>query len=605
MSVSIESGDLFEVRSYANTKLGLCIWYGSKTDGDPVRLDSAMGYNDQKWTLTNIEEGAEEIRGWEVRNLVTGKLAVVNWPTTADPFVNGQPIVQYGGGGTNGHWTMEVLTETVTIDGIACPVVRFISKGSDGVAFAYSTSARRAELHTVSATDSAQKWVLYPTLATDDGIPAPHSLGVSEAVYGESGGNIEDNASPLSFAVHPFWSVASAFANGSTFLIRTRSRFMESSTSSWGGWASWSDWTEAAAAQQGTRFWLSGVLEVTIGSTRKLAQVEFEVRTARVRSGVTYVGPATRQSVTFYPRPVTEVTSATWTPEGLRLALTTNYSRGATTIRIDSISGLRGVLAAPDDVYTVLASPAVIEIPQDGLNYIPDEGETLEIAYRVGSDQMPLFDGEVTATKNVAYTAGSVPGVEPEFTDAGGRSLAGTIEGWDDARLWVYSNGVLTECERGGDGVFTVLYPFNSDYELFAAGRDGSDWFAWHADMPERSVNAHAWNWDGGYAEITGRNVPMEVSVTTSAQYKALSLGARPYQVASGIDTRKQSWDVSGGVFDGYSASGRTDMDGLANTHAIYRSPYGDVIPVYVESVKWTQRGIATEADVSMVREAE
>ena len=81
-------------------------------------------------------------------------------------------------------------------------------------------------------------------------------------------------------------------------------------------------------------------------------------------------------------------------------------------------------------------------------------------------------------------------------------------------------------------------------------------------------------------------------------------LGARPYETAAGAPTRKQSWSVSGGVFEGYG-SGNADIEKLANNHATYRDPYGSIVPVYVTSVNAKRRGIATSASVSMVRESE
>lgn len=600
MSANIVSGGLYELRSMANTGLTQCIWGTAMTDGYPVGMLSALGYNDQKWVLTDTEQGLD------IRNLLTGKNAVVWWPTAADPFVAGQPIVQWSGGGTNGHWEVADTGETAVIDNTTCQVVRFLSKGNSSLAYAFSVSSMRAELHALGDGDASQKWALLPTYATDNGIPAPHTLGVSAEVYSEAGGNVADNANPVSFTVHPFWSVAAAFASGSTFQIRYRSRYMATATSTWGAFGTWSQWADIETQQDGVRFWMSDALEVTISSTRKLAEVEFEVRTCRTNGGVQYVGAAARQSTVFYPRPVTGITSAVWSPEGLRLAVTTNYSRGATGVRFTSIRGADGELLAEEAEFTLLSSPTYVQIPQESLKGIPDNGESLSIAYYVGSDQMPQFDGSVTVTKQVSYKSGEGTGAPTLAEHAADRTLHATIaSSWTEARMWVLSNGELTECERGADGAFIVMYPFNAAWKLFATGRKTSAWFAWYDDMAVRAVNAHAWNHGDGYAEITGRNVPMGVDVSTDASYKSFMLGSRPYETVSGTPTRKQQWTVDGGVFDGHGVSGRGNIDALPNKHAVYRSPYGDVVPVYVKSAKWTQRGIATAATVSMIREAE
>ena len=114
MSASVTSGQIYELRSIANTEIGIGVASASLSDGaNLIRWSAYAGNNDQKWIATDTGSG------WTLTNVNSGKLMVVYNANIA----NGEKVVQWGSGSTNSKWNIAQLngTDTVTIDGVECP----------------------------------------------------------------------------------------------------------------------------------------------------------------------------------------------------------------------------------------------------------------------------------------------------------------------------------------------------------------------------------------------------------------------------------------------------------------------------------------------------
>ena len=599
------SGGVYEIRSMVNTSFCADVASASKANGANVQLYACNHTNAQKWLFTN--EGAD---GWSVRNIASGKYMDVSGATFAD----GTNVQSYEDNDTRAQrWSVETLG-TEVVEGETCQVAT-IGAGN-GAAYvldvlgADSSNGSNLQIYQANGT-YAQRWALWPTWAEDEFMPSPHSL-VAAAEVGKTklGGNTAAWGNQMEFRFYPSWACAPAYATSGPngYQIRHRTRFMSASTSTWRAWSDWSAWETAAVTRSGQRSWLTEGIAVVMNKANKLAQAEFEVRaTGAEGQGLLYGAPASK-SVTCYPIPNTSMTAAGWSPEGVRLAVTSDYV-GETVITVTSAKvGAEEILTAPatfgklDDMATVLVERAL-------LSTFPDDGAALKVSYKVGTDMADSLSETMTATVQLSYDAGSIDGT-PTVAEGPNRSILATVPHVGTERMWVSFCGSTIECKAKSVGqgltTFEVPYPFGVEYTLFASGEseDSDDWFTWHGTRTGEDGPVHAWTWDGGYAEAEyiGDGDPRS-DETVKAVYESNVLDSRPYEKVEFAATRKSSLDATGRLGP-VTASNPSDFHELAGKHALYRSKAGDYCDVAVTDVKLRVMAYWTNVDVSMIREA-
>jgi len=590
MSASVTSGQIYELRSIANTSIGLAVSSASTTDGENIIRYTVNDGNEFKWTVENTGSG------WHITNVNSSKLMVVYNAN----FANGERLVQFSGGSANALWNI-VQDGTKTINDTECPKVRIYAANSTEWAVTYNSNGN-AVIATPSASDTLQQWALYPTWAADTSIPAPYSLGASFAVGSyENGGNVQDAAATVDYTVYPFWTCAPARADIAQFQYRYRTRTM-AANSTWGAWGDWSSWGAANVTRDGQRFWLTSGLSVEVTSGKQ-AQAQFEVRDTSAVNGTTYVGATAQCSVMFYQRPVVNITSATWSPDGLRLGLTSNYSKGSTNVSISSIVANEKELLSDTVTGQLLTTSGAMLINQSVLKSIPADGTEITVTFKVGTDQMMLFPDTFTQTPGIAYDGGSVP-VSLTFQEADGLALTCDLSAYD-ARLWVLVGNELTEMQTD-EGVFTIYYPFGTPYTVFASGSDGTEWFAASATRTENASKVHALNWDGGFLLIEhNTDSPLTVDDSIEAVHNVYDLNSRPYQTVTYSPIRHQSLSPNGVLIDEFSTSTRDAVAEAVGKHATYRSPAGDLFPVAIISATRKTTSYWCEIQVSLIRESE
>lgn len=599
MSASVISGQMYELRPMADTSTTMAVGMSSMADGAAIVRCSVLNINDQKWTLNNSESG------WRIVNVNSSKLMVISWPSGVTPFVNGRYVVQYSSGTVNTYWNIVQLegdSGTTTINETECPVVRIFAGGT-GTALSLTYNANGfACIATANEQDTTQQFALLPTWATNAQIPAPYNLGASAAVgtY-ENGGNVKNTASGnISFTVYPFWTCAPARAEIAQFQYRFRKRSM-SASSNWGNWQSWSAWTDAAVTRSGNQFWLTGGLSATIGSGKQI-QAQFEVRDTTTSGDITYVGATAQGSVMFYQRPVVNITGATWSPDGLRLSVSTNYVKGSTNVNITSIQVSGRELLGEPVMGTLTTTTGTILINQTILKGIPSAGATATVTYQVGTDQYMLFPDVFTGTPTIAYEGGSTP-VSLAFSQTDGMALTCDLSDYD-ARLWVLVGDELTEM-KAENGVFKVYYPLGVPYTVFASGSDGSNWFASSVTRTENARKVHAINWYGGYLLIEHNTESLTVEDSIEAVHNVYDLNSRAYQTVTFAPIRHQALSPAGVLIEEFSTSNRDAVADAVGKHAIYRSPAGDLFPVAIVDATRKTTTYWCEVSVSLIRESE
>lgn len=598
MSASLTDNQLYELRPVSALNMCMAVSGGSRINGARIVIaENNWAANEQKWIA---EDGGSS--GWTLRCMETLSYPIVWW-NISNPFVAGHEIVQWNGGSEN-RWLTPVQVDTVTIDGTECPVVVFKIKAHDGVSFSvsdalyYGTNA--VTLADTDTTAETQQWVCIPTVARDFGVSAPYDLDVI-------GDTAKAAAASISYSVTPTWKVAPAIANrsGMSYLMRYRSRFMDLS-SAWGEWTDFTLWDTATVTQDGVVITDTEPLEATITSEYKLAEIEYEVRSCVPGSGDgsvwdrPWAGAATSYTATLYVKPAVTLSGGTWSPGGISATAASTYgSRGATEILVTSVTLANKEILTEPYQQTIIGSSGALTIPQEILTGFPDNGDSVKITYRTGSE-FRMFAGATTKTLTISYTAGSFT---PTITD--GTDLDLLVNAGNTARVWVRIDGAITECERTSSGKFSVVYPFGREYEIFAAGESSGTAFAWTSKRTETTLPVHAWNWSGGFCCLEVQvNDPLSVDDSYETISETYALDARPYENVSFSDTRRHRFTATGITRAGLTKTQRGGFDDLAGKHVLYRSPAGDMFPVAVTSVKRDAISEWTQVSVSMTRES-
>ena len=590
------SGGIYEIRSMLDYSKCADVASASKANGANVQLYVCNHTNAQKWTFT------QESDGWSVRNIASGKYMDVSGAT----FEDGTNVQSYQDNDTRAQRWSVTSHGYATVEGERCQVVTIgADNGTDyalDVLGAGTSNGNNLQIYQANGT-YAQRWALWPTWAEDEFMPSPYNLGITE---GEAA---VPWASSMALTVHPTWECAPAYATSGPngYQVRYRTRKMTSSTSSWGAWTDWTSWQTANVTKDGQKSVLTEGIALSMTDSYKSMQLEWQVRATGVDELALLYGAAASNTVTLCPKPTVDFSTATMTASGLSVGYSSNYDAGSVNVYLDGIvMDGHNVLKRPVSV-TALDSTESITVPMDALMAIPASGASLTLRYGLGTDMMPRFKGTLTDTVSVAYGSGGTT-VAPTF-ERDGYELTATFPDEGDTRVWVSTESGIVECTKvstaNGQSTFDVPFPMGTEYRIFATGHSGASWFAWTGVRTETATPAHVWDFGGGRAVLEVRQgTPPTTNDGIDADSETWLLSARDYETVGFSGTRKHRFTANGAVTE-RTDSNRSDFELLAGTHAVYRSPAGDVVNVAVLSVDRESHHNWTEISVTMARESE
>ena len=593
---------VYEIRSYIATNMALDVYGASKVKGANVEIYAVNHGNAQVFYID-----LEEANKWSIRNVWSGMYVDVEHATAA----NGTNVSQWTDNDQrNQRWRITETGETVTIDGVSCPVVTIGSYvTTDGSTYmmdvekALTTNKTNVLIYTAHS-GANQKFALYPTSKQDTSLPVPSMQGWT----GTAGGTDYGFQRAAATTLYPAWlgtqSWASNTANG--FEGSWRERTMDSDTSAWGDWGEQTAWTDVATTRDGTSYWLTAGLPASLASGNKARQYEFQLR-AYAGSGTNRVrglsSSATLEAVTV---PVVTLSNAGFGPDGLRIPYVSDYDGGTTNVRITSVKvDGQEMLSRPVE-HDGLAVTGTFDVPQDALNGWIDDGATMAVTYQVGNDQTAMYPDAYHASVGVSYDAGEVS-IDPTLTAVDGRRLKVEVPG-NVTGAWYRANGVLHEADVV-DGVAYVDYPFGP-FDLFLSASDGPGWGIAHLSLAAGSgvlagqTPCHAWGWDGGTFLLECDRDPMVTDRTITPISETMALNGREYQNVYFQGPIASEFAAVGLLFEGVTESTRAQMLALSRAHHVtYRAPSGEVATVAVTSVAYRTHREFTEVEVNMVEE--
>lgn len=603
---AFSSGGVYEVRSMLATGMALDAKSGGTADGTNIQLYGSNHTNAQKFYAT------DEGDGWSLRNVQAGKYVDVASGTTA---ASGSNVQLYSDNDSRAQRWKVSEVGTRTVDGRKCAVVRLGAGNADTCVMDVTGAMARggSNVQIYADNDSnAQKWVMYPTLATDPNMPTPYSLGLATAVGSSGTTSLQPQAT-----LYPTWRCADAWVTdgSNSYRWRWRKRTM-STTGAWSGWGAWAAWATASARQDGATAWETHGIGVnyTFASGIKNEQVELQVCSQGVDDAQGITSNIADKVIDVVRCPTLKVTGAAWSGDGLRVSYETDYPYGTMTVHMRALTfaGKSALKAAVD----VKARYGSFLVPSASVTSVPAEGAAARLAFTLGSDQKANFGTNMTGSATVAYDAGTVS-VAPTVEDTTARTLRLTVARANTVRMWAVVDGEsaeLTGTVSGSKTVFEYIYPFGRQIGLFTsyANSDGSAWGTdYTAVAAKASPGAHLWNWDGGSLAIGLSSDAMgeELKYATESEKHALSGRSRPV-VSFLADSNGRSYISVTGTAKGVLADGDgfgctvDDVEALLEQgHATYRGPGGRRAEVAVTAADVTRYARYTEVSVTMTEE--
>lgn len=602
-------GGLYEIRCYGDPSFCLDVQGGWNNNGANVFIHKRHGGNNQKFAL--------EARGsyWAIRAIHSQKYIHIE---NADPQ-DGQNVHQWESAGEGGNpdqtkWIIENFGDMV-IDGLTAPVVAIKSSMNPDLVFDVRNynyaNTNNVELH-YHHGDHNQRFVLYPTTAEDPNMPAPHSLVWStKPGPGLTGVSLPNMHKKL----YPQWDCSKAWATPGEnhYEYRLRKRYMTSSNSAWQSWSDWSKWQTADCVIKGTRAWLADGLDVDYDIAEyKNMQYELQVRTAGVSSLALVHGAAVDQVLKGPYRPNVTIGTAGWTPDGLRVPVTTDYKAGSTEVAIDSITFINtrnkpvSVKFKAKQTYSQLADEDSVLIPQNILTDVPLDNSDASMKFVIGTDQQAELGGFVTEGFTISYNAGSVA-LNGSVQEGTGRMVDVTLEDLGESKCWYILGGQLREAYKINDSLFRVPYPFDEDFGIVASSTsaDEETWGVYHVLARGRGRSCHAFSWPGGYALVELREDELlETDYTLTPVYDAQVLNQRAREIVTYQGTSKGEFSVEGVLVPGVTESTREDILQLEKQrHVLYRSPNGWVAEVAVKQIKLVENHDMTDVSIELIEE--
>lgn len=600
------SDGVYEIR-YANAPtMAVDVYGASTTKGANVDLYSVNHSNAQVFYID-----LEDTDKWSVRNVYSGMYMDVNGGSAT----KGTNVQQWTQNQSRAQlWRIVETGETMTIEGVTCPIVKFgsyVTNDADtyylDVNGAMTTNKTNIHIWTKNGT-GAQVFALYPTTKQDTSLPVPSMQGWTKTLGGTDYAFSRAAASTL----YPAWlgtqSWASNTSNG--FEGRWRERSMDSDTSTWGEWSDDTAWATVSTTRDGTSYWLTSGLPATLSSGDKARQYEFQLRAFAGAGDNRVRGLSASATLTAAVVPNVTITNFAFGPYGLRVPYTSDYDGGMTKVAVYSVYDLTTdeKLLDKELVYDLYDTTGTIFIPTSELSGWIGDGDRVTVSYRVGSDLIPPSEQEWSTTANVSYNAGTIT---PTLTAIDGRRLMVEVEA-DVVNVWYRYNEAMTEV-KVENGVAYVPYPFG-EFELFVSAMNGDvqsdDWGLYHATMVvgagilANKTPCHAWSWGDTFFLLECNTDPLATEGSFKPLFETFSLNNREYQSVYFQGTIASEFTAVGVLLDGLSESNLDQMALLARAnHVVYRGPFGEVANVAVTGITYKTRDGYTEVTVSMIEE--
>ena len=610
------SGGLYEIIPKGSTNVRLDVSGGETTNGANVHIWAKNGLNPQKFVISDTGDG------WHIRNIASGKYVDVNGAS----FTAGTNVQSWEENNSRAQlWAIDLHDDTVTVDNVVCPVVRFgannelvysmdISNSADNWSYRSGTNVIIWTTH----EEENQLFCLKPTNAVDSFMPTPYMIGMADTL----GASVNDtvylnqNGTVWSAFKHLAWNSADAWANkgANSFQWCYNYQDMLAVNSTWGMATTYTDWQTALVTRQGNRYDITKPFDFSLDDTIKARTYIFKIRACGPDSeGLQLlVGPEATKTITVYKMPTITLSNPKLAADGLVFDFTTNYS-GVNVLVLDSITNYNTGAVYLSQPYRIKQydDETKVVVPYSYLKNLPPENSSLTVSAHVGTDLFePTTDTQYFYNLPVSYDTSQ----DISVSYVNGKAHTTTLRVPDSlsaVHVYMITESLMYECERlpqnsvAGFNDYMVPYPFGVTYDILVVGMNGETWCMHRETMPKQDKALHAWNYNGIGCVLECRpDEYLSTAYILGIDNSVQSLNDREWQFTQFGPTKNGQFTADGALVPGYTESSYSAFENLVGKHALYRSVSGDICWVAVTNITRDTDYLYSRLTVTMNKES-
>lgn len=576
---------------------------GMAEDGTNVQVWPAQGFGNQEWAFEPQPDGTVTITSAGL-----GKALDVDGAGSGSIWNGKNVLLWHATGGANQRWVVQ-LDGTAKLNGVMTPVVTIRTAAGSGTQFflascgAKGTFERNAFVWDGTGAHDGLRWFLVPTARVSTRMP-----GASDVRGMAADGTVASRLAleTTSTSVTPTW----AGPSGTLWSVRYRLRWRTSSMArgertEWGTWTSAADnsWANAGLndptrpnvdTKDGERVSMARPVPVKRGTGVDLVEVLFEVRS--VSGDGKLHGAPVSGTVTLADVPKIRIGTLAWSPEGLRVPLSSGLPRGGNHWRCEAWRGSE-LLGK-----TEMTGAAASVTPSLDVFPAPAEGDQVTIwAICTSCDGMTRA-AKATLPVTLDAKGGGIT-ISPKASEESGQIVKVDPNGAPNPRCWVMADGQeAVEVTRSPDGRFHAPVPLGVPYTIFLTARDGSKWDSWSMQYPALP-GAFFWNFDGWWctARVRIGDRP-EVSVSSDRTSSVTRVAGGGFERVHMGRAVGQQWTAKVSMVDAADGEGweqRLQRMEREQGFCWFRDPRGHLIRAAITQVQ-RDSAVAGGVDVTV-----
>lgn len=617
--MAITAGN-YIIRSALDEDLVLLTAGGSKSKGARITA-GALTETDNRcyWKVTVVSTSYNQIQNIQAGS--AGNIMAVN-------IAPNQPVTQNSYKVATGAWLATLSGNTMTVNGQTVNTYFLTCYSNSNLYLTVPNNGGNLYLSALLDDTANQEFYFEATTNFNVKLATPKTLQTN------SGTPYVIHSGSTSF--YPQWTSANT---NPIYEMRYRSRRYDMDGNLAENWTDWNGWSMVQAAPQlneNKKF--TGIMRSATAittpagvdnSSYSRAEIQVQVRQTSAKNAAAYNyvnvthGAAVSQVINQWCKPSLSISAAIYSPDGLALTYSTNYTIAGSTIYINQIlDTTTGVVLLADYEFTGQDYVGDLYLNCNELYGTPAAGDSIKVTATI-IEENGIAKRTVTNTLTVSYDASWGLTLTPTYTSTNRLTVQASVASQPTIQLFLerplLDGGTRwVECEKVSDDGITAKFEIIPAYGpaprlMWVAVASNATWTSEITEPSAAKVTSDclSWYWVNEQGEPRAAILkysekifqpdddikpPANKFVTTGREYPV-------YRYSKSVE---RSLDVKGVVIDGESDTNCTmaDFESMATAnHCIYRQPDGKWYQVAITGLSFERNAGYTE--VSIKQEAE
>lgn len=618
--MAITAGN-YLIRSALDEDLVLLTVGGSKSKGARIAAGALTEENNRcYWKVTVVSSTYNQIQ-----NIQAGSAGNIMAATIAP----NQPVTQNAYKIATGAWLATLSGNTMEVNGQTVNTYFLTCYSNSNLYLTVPNNGGNLYLSPILDETVNQEFYFEDTTNFNAKLATPKTLRT------DAGNTYVIHSGAASF--YPQWTAANT---NPVYEMRYRSRRYDMDGNLAEDWSDWTGWSMVVADPQlNDKKKFSGIMRSQTAITTPAgvdnasysrAEMQVQARLTSAKNAAAYNhtnvthGAAVSQVINQWCQPSLSITAAVYSPDGLALTYSTNYTIAGSSIVINEIlDQTSGVILLTDYEFTGQDYVGDLYLNCNELYGTPAAGDTIKVTATI-TEENGIVKRTVTQTLTVAYDTSWGLTLNPVYTPTDQLTIEAAVESQPTIQLFLerplLDGGIRwVECEKiSDDGItakFEIIPPYGEAPRLmWVAVAANATWTSEITAPSEAQVESDclSWFWTdeqgrprAAILKYSGNSLFQPGDDISTPANKFITTG-REYPVFRYSKSIERTLDVKGIILDGESDTHCTlaDFESMATAnHCIYRQPDGKWYQVAITGLSFERNAGYTE--VSIKQEAE